>query len=70
MPTLPDYPGVSRIRNESPGLPYGSPNLPDKSEFGYFFLQKTKNQVNLKNHVNIFLRTVLILLHFISVSIF
>ena len=23
MPTLPDYPGVSRIRNESPGLPYG-----------------------------------------------
>ena len=23
MPTLPDYPGVSRIRNESPGLLYG-----------------------------------------------
>ena len=36
MPTLPDYPGVSRIRNESPGLPYGSPHLPDKSDFGLF----------------------------------
>ena len=23
MPILPDYPGVSRIRNESPGLRYG-----------------------------------------------
>ena len=32
MPTLPDYPGVSRIRNESPGLPYGSLNLPDKND--------------------------------------
>ena len=32
MPTLPDYPGVSRIRQQSPGLPYGSPNLPDKIE--------------------------------------
>ena len=30
--TLPDYPGVSRIRQQSPGLPYGSPNLPDKIE--------------------------------------
>ena len=30
VPTLPDYPGVSRIRNESPGLPYGLLNLPDK----------------------------------------
>ena len=30
MPTLPDYPGVSRMRQQSPGLPYGSPNLPDK----------------------------------------
>ena len=36
MPTLPDYPGVSRIRNESPGLPYGSPHLPDKSDFGFY----------------------------------
>ena len=32
MPTLPNYPGVSRIRQQSPGLPYGSPNLPDKIE--------------------------------------
>ena len=32
VPTLPDYPGVSRIRNESPGLLYGSLNLPDKND--------------------------------------
>jgi len=36
MPTLPDYPGVSRIQTESPGLPYGSPNLPDSKESTYF----------------------------------
>ena len=36
MPTLKDYPGVSRIRNEFPGLPYESPHLPDKSDFGSF----------------------------------
>ena len=36
MPTLPDYPGVSRIRNESPGLPYGWPILPDKYDFEPF----------------------------------
>ena len=33
MPTLPDYPGVSRIRHQSPGLPYGSLYLPDKIIF-------------------------------------
>ena len=33
MPTLPDYPGVSRIRHQSPSLPYGSPYLPDKIIF-------------------------------------
>ena len=33
------------MQNESPGHPYGSPNLPDKSKFGYFFLQKKKSQV-------------------------
>ena len=33
MPPLPDYPGVSRIEGESPGLPYGSHNLPDKIDF-------------------------------------
>ena len=37
MPTLPDYPGVSRIRNESPGLPYGWSILPDKYDFEPFF---------------------------------
>ena len=36
MPTLPHYPGVFRIRNESPGLPYGSSNLPDKNNSGHF----------------------------------
>ena len=36
MPTLPDYPGVSRIRQQSPGLQYGSPNLPDKIELWAF----------------------------------
>ena len=36
MPTLPDYPGVSRIRHQSPGLPYGSPYLPDKIIFWAF----------------------------------
>ena len=30
------YPGVSRIRQQSPGLPYGSPNLPDKIELWAF----------------------------------
>ena len=40
MPTLLDYPGVSWIQNESPSLPYGSLNLLDKSEFGYFFSTK------------------------------
>ena len=33
MPTLPDNLGVSWIQNESPGLPYGSPNLLDKIDF-------------------------------------
>ena len=33
MPTLPDYPGVLRIRHQSPGLPYGSLYLPNKIIF-------------------------------------
>ena len=33
LPTLPDYPGVSRIEGESPGFPYGSHKLPDKIDF-------------------------------------
>lgn len=32
MPTLPDYLGVSWLQTESPGLPHGSPNLPDAKE--------------------------------------
>ena len=50
MPTLPDYPGVSRIRNESPGLPYGSPHLPDKSDFGSF--SSTVGYFNYKFSLN------------------
>ena len=36
MPTLPHYPEVSWIWNESPGLPYGSSNLPDKNNSEHF----------------------------------
>ena len=36
MPTLPDYPGVSRIWHWSPALSYRSPNLPDKMDFWVF----------------------------------
>ena len=32
MPTLPDNPRVNLILNKSLGLPYGWPNLPDKSD--------------------------------------
>ena len=32
MPALPDYPGVSRMRNESPGLPQELPNLPEEKD--------------------------------------
>ena len=32
MPTLLDNPGVSRIHNLSPGLPYRLTNLPNKSD--------------------------------------
>ena len=48
MPTLPDYPGVSRIRNESPGLPYGWSILPDKYDFEPFLL--TLFHSTLKTH--------------------
>ena len=47
MPTLPDFPGVSRIQKESPCLPYGSPNLLDKSGFGYFFSTKDEKSSEL-----------------------
>ena len=36
MQTPPDYLGVSQIRQQSPRLPYGSPNFPDKSELRAF----------------------------------
>ena len=36
IPTLSDYPGVSKIPNEFPSLPYRSPHLLDKSNCGSF----------------------------------
>jgi len=41
MPTLPDYPEVSLIQDESPGLQYGSPNLWDEGVFGSFLSVET-----------------------------
>ena len=35
MPSLPDYPVVSQIQTESPGLPYGWPNLLDSKESAF-----------------------------------
>ena len=32
MPTLSDYPGVSRMQTESPAIPYKSPNLPRQNK--------------------------------------
>ena len=53
MPTLADYPEVSRIQNESPGLPYSSPNLPNKSEFGYLFSTKDEKSSELFLQINL-----------------
>ena len=53
MPTLPVYLGVSQIQNDSPGLPYSSPNLPDKSEFGYFFNMKIKDESKSSKYLQI-----------------
>ena len=53
MPTLADYPEVSRIQNESPGLPYSSPNLPNKSEFGYLLSTKEEKSSELFLQINL-----------------
>ena len=42
MPTLLDYLWVSQIQNESPGVPFGSPNLRIKASLDIFFLQTRK----------------------------
>ena len=47
MPTLPDYPGVSRIQRESPALPYGWPKLPDKRKFGSVAHEKLKFKLHI-----------------------
>ena len=47
MPTLPDYPGVSRIQGESPALPYGWPKLPDKRKFGSVAHEKLKFKLHI-----------------------
>lgn len=36
-----NYPGVLQMRNESPSLPYGSPNLLDKNHFETFYILNT-----------------------------
>ena len=51
----------SRKQNKSPGLQYGSPNLPDKSEFGYiFFLKKDKKSsefyLQIKKNIAFFVK--------------
>ena len=47
MPTLPDYPGMSRIQRESPALPYGWPKLPDKRKFGSVAHEKLKFKLHI-----------------------
>ena len=54
MPTvdLPDYPGVSQIRHQSPGLPYGWPHLPDKIIFWAFLCLSLTFSPLLAQNVN------------------
>ena len=52
MPTLPDYAGVSRIRHQSPGLPYGSLYLPDKIIFWAFLCLSLKFSPFLAQNLN------------------
>ena len=54
MPTLPDYPWVSRIRHRSPALPYRSPYLPDKIIFWAFMCLGLKFSPFLDQNVNLF----------------
>ena len=54
MPTLPDYPWVSRIRHRSPALPYRSPYLPDKIIFWAFLCLGLKFSPFLAQNVNLF----------------
>ena len=52
MPTLPYYPGVSRIRHQSPCLPYGSPYLPDKIIFRAFLCLSLRFSPFLAQNLN------------------
>ena len=54
MPTLPDYPWVSRIRHRSPALPYRPPYLPDKIIFWAFLCLGLKLSPFLAQNVNLF----------------
>ena len=54
MPTLPDYPWVSRIRHRSPALPYRPPYLPDKIIFWAFLCLGLKFSPFLAQNVNLF----------------
>ena len=52
MPTLPCHTGVSRIRHQSPGLPYGSPYLPDKIIFWVFLCLSLRFSPFLAQNLN------------------
>ena len=52
MPTLPCYPGVSRIRHQSPGLLYGSPRLLDKIIFRVFLCLSLRFSPFLAQNLN------------------
>ena len=52
MPTLPYYPGVYRIRHQSPCLPYGSPYLPDKIIFRAFLCLSLRFSPFLAQNLN------------------
>ena len=55
MPTLLDYPGVSRIRHWSPALLHGSPNLPYKMDFWAFLCFSLKFNPFFSQNLNFFI---------------
>lgn len=57
MPTLPNYPGVSRVRHQCPALPYGSQYLPDKIIFELFFEFSLRFSLFLAQNLYFFIRS-------------
>ena len=68
------YANSPGYKTNLPGLPYGSPNLLHKSKFGYFFLQKAKNQVNfiskLKKILHFLVKDGCIVVKFYSILVY